>query len=75
MNRELVVGMKLTVREDLNVDLECESGVVEDMMELVGKEVTVSRLTTKGSFEIKEDESIWLWDKCMFKEFTEEVKA
>ena len=72
MNRELVIGMKLTVREDLNVDLECPSFVATDMLEFAGKEVTVSCINDIGNFYIEEDGLAWVWDKEMFKEFIEE---
>lgn len=70
-NIELVVGMKLTVREDLKIGMECLSGVVGAMLEFAGREVTVVQLWF-DSFKIEEDGWMWHWNECMFKEFTEE---
>lgn len=71
---EFTVGMKLTVRADLEEaefgdETLFESGVVEEMTEYCLKEVTVARIRSSNTCFIKEDGEIYFWDKNMFKEF------
>lgn len=67
---KLQEGTKLTVRDDLKLGLDFESGIVSEMLEFKGMDVTLTRYSGENnSFHIKEDDEVWFWDKEMFKEF------
>ena len=63
-------GMTLTVRRDLDSLHEVSpSGIVDEMLNFVGKKVTVDRVHEDNSFAIVEDEWRYSWDEIMFEEF------
>lgn len=74
MDKNVIVGMELTVRKDLmdfigTGNLDMLSGVVGEMGEMAGMTVTVSEIYDNDRFKLTEDLDKWMWNKIMFEEF------
>ena len=70
---KIEVGMKLHVRDDLNVGMSVMYGVNEEMEKLADKEVTVSGVFG-SQIKIEEDKGRFSWSIKMFSEFVFWIK-
>ena len=70
---KIEVGMKLHVRADLHVGMSVMYGVIEEMENLAGKEVTVSGVCG-NEIKIQEDKGRFSWSIKMFSEFALWIK-
>lgn len=66
---DVVIGTKLTVRDDLKVGEPYDKvKFVQGMKRWLGKTVTITRKRYGGMFEIEEEGVHWIWSWEMFKE-------
>ena len=70
---KIEVGMKLHVRDDLNVGMSVMYGVNEEMEKLADEEVTVSDVCG-NEIKIQEDKGRFSWSIKMFSEFSLWIK-
>lgn len=63
---ELKVGDKVKVVKKFEDDVDYEYEIASEMLNLQGKEVTISRIITKNAFNLKEDSYNYTWSTAMF---------
>lgn len=74
------IGDKVKIREDLNCDLECLSGVDTEMLEYAGKNATIKSVRESYSdsnitiYKLDIDHREFMWNDDMFEDTEEEPK-
>jgi len=68
------VGDIVTVRKDLNENIECDACVVSQMLIYSGMKTTISNIIGNNEYEIECDE-IFCWNSEMFEDETRETVA
>lgn len=63
------VGDKITIKPDLNTEMQSDNlFVVDEMLEYAGKETTIAKVDEYGDYFLDIDDKVWYWAEEFFAE-------